>query len=217
MKKLTQSIFILTSLSLSTLALRRLAIKQHLSYLSLLFTLAFTSTIQAQVLEVTITAPPFNSDVIFSMSQPEVPRAFDFMADSRTPGSYGAAKRAEAEKQKEEFCKNKAQKIADADAKASQCKLDAQTTFVTKASECTQITKATISIGGQGSVNGDVNRALAAFNIKAGAVLGANVSGTLEWNPNADCRIKLDDSRVLSKETCDSIAAATKAKLAGCP
>lgn len=216
MKKLTQSILILTSLLLSTLDLRRLALKQPLSYLSLLFALAFTSTAHAQDGILIIGTPAaFNSGVMSSLTGVNPPSQPS--GGQASSPSFIAQKMAEAAKQKEEFCKDKAQKIAAADAKSEQCKADADATFSTEASNCTQITKATISIGGQGSVNGDVNKALAAFNIKVGAVLGGNVTGTLEWNPNADCRLKLGDTQTSTKSQCVATAAQTKAALAGCP
>lgn len=120
-------------------------------------------------------------------------------------------------KKKEEDCKNKEAEILEADAKATQCRANARTKFSEESQKCSPVTEAILHVGGQFGFNGDVSGLLRALNIKAGAVVNVNASGTLKWNPNADCRMKLEDIRVSTAEQCDATASNRKAELAACP
>lgn len=93
--------------------------------------------------EIFITAPPFDSSVTSNFSQPATPRGFDAMADSSTPGSYGATKKREAERAK--ACAD-AKRLAQI--KRSECYVDAGDKRDKIVAKCPEDTEVVVGIPG---------------------------------------------------------------------
>jgi hypothetical protein len=118
---------------------------------------------------------------------------------------------------KEEFCKGKAQAVAEADAKAGQCKADAKTKGAAKKNDCSSITKVTINFKAQAGLGATLDIALSRLNIKPNAIINTSADGTIEWSPREDCRLKIDDEVDAAGTQCDATANTTKSKYASCP
>lgn len=128
-----------------------------------------------------------------------------------------AKKKAAEEEAKKQRCSHKTKALGEAEGKRDTCEYDAQIKFNTAADACPTVTKATIQIDVSRGVNVGVDAALKKFGVNAGAVAGFVVSGTLEYSPQASCRLNLDDIKKGDDLKCRNDFNATQRAFADCP
>jgi hypothetical protein len=174
--------------------------KKRLNSTSLLLVLlSFCCQSVYAIDEVVVTAPRFNSDVISNWSQP-VSYGFDSMVNDG-PGSYGAAKKAEA----------KAQCMAAAIEANKACTVASNNNLASNQARCTQVgasmagvtagTGVLLFLSGVGAVPGGLLTAAAGTTGTMIYNQCNNMATNISANAKADCAMIFD----LSKLKCESI------------
>ncbi len=142
------------------------------------------------------------------------------------PASVQAAMRAAQETArqqeaaaKKKHCENKAKALTDAEAQYDQCSADVAQQASNRLAACSKTQSITISVPElryQPSINLNATAARI-LGIEIGAITSISVSGSVTYNPENSCRIRIEDQREADNLQCRANRSKISAMFSICP